>query len=331
MKLTIVDKGTIPRGQSHRDVLRGIIASARAAEAAGYHRYWVAENHHGGCSFSSAELMAATLAGATSRIRVGTAGMLMLYHNPWRVAEVFRLLEALYPGRIDLGVTSGVAGPQLEQALAPDFDPSQKDETFARQVGRLIELTRQVRNARRPRPLVLKQPWPVFAPVRTASGPTIPAPAERTGPPVILLGSGKRAAPALLAAGHGCAFCCRISGTLEAALDVARQYREAFRPSPQLDRPYFILAGNFICGENNQDAARMLRTYRLSAGDEPINFIGSPGTCRQRIGDLLDQFRTDEIALFPLFGTLQDRVRGIGLLAGTAVADPHWIAAESLV
>jgi luciferase family oxidoreductase group 1 len=105
MKLSVLDQSPIASGRTAADALRETIELATITERLGYHRYWVAE-HHGSASFagSSPEVLISTLAARTSRIRVGSGGVMLMHYSPLKVAENFRVLETLYPGRIDLGI-----------------------------------------------------------------------------------------------------------------------------------------------------------------------------------------------------------------------------------
>ena len=104
MRLSVLDQSPIPSGSSGGDALRNSIDLARRCEGFGYHRYWVAEHHNtGGLAGSAPEILIAHIAEATERIRVGSGGVMMPHYAPYKVAETFRVLAALHPGRIDLG------------------------------------------------------------------------------------------------------------------------------------------------------------------------------------------------------------------------------------
>ncbi len=116
MKLSVLDQSPIPEGSTAGDALRNTIDLARWAEQLGYQRYWLAE-HHGtpGLADASPEVMVGPVAAATSRMHVGTGGVMLPHYSPLKVAETFSMLSALYPGRIDLGLgrapgtSSGIA------------------------------------------------------------------------------------------------------------------------------------------------------------------------------------------------------------------------------
>ncbi|MBK5117871.1 MAG: MsnO8 family LLM class oxidoreductase, partial [Thermoleophilia bacterium] len=104
-RLSVLDLSPVAAGRGEAAALRETLALAHAAERLGYHRFWLAEHHGGEMVASSApEIMIAAIGAATQRIRVGSGGMMLPNHTPLHVAEQFKVLEALYPGRIDLGI-----------------------------------------------------------------------------------------------------------------------------------------------------------------------------------------------------------------------------------
>src|SRR4029077_8783908 len=104
-RLSVLDQSPISEGSSGAQALHNTIDLARLADGLGYHRYWVAE-HHGGPMLAgpSPEALIGPIAAATSRIRVGSGGVMLPHYSPFKVAETFSLLSGLYPGRIDLGI-----------------------------------------------------------------------------------------------------------------------------------------------------------------------------------------------------------------------------------
>ncbi|WP_406284641.1 LLM class flavin-dependent oxidoreductase [Embleya sp. NBC_00896] len=131
LRLSLLDQSPIPAGGTPADALAATLGLARTADRLGYHRYWVAE-HHGSPSFAGTapEILVATLLGHTRRLRVGTGGVLLPRYAPAKVAEVFRVLAALHPGRVDLGV-GRAGGPahrfpeQVAELLRRLTDPAQ--------------------------------------------------------------------------------------------------------------------------------------------------------------------------------------------------------------
>ncbi len=118
MKLSIVDLATVAPGTTESDGLRDSLATAQHAEQLGYHRYWFAELHlsRSGASHHP-EVLIAAAAMVTSSIRLGSGAVLMNHYSPFKVAEMYQQLEALAPGRIDLGMGRATAGPIIDAAL----------------------------------------------------------------------------------------------------------------------------------------------------------------------------------------------------------------------
>jgi len=105
MKLSVLDQSVVSQGRSHGDAIRDTLALAQHCEALGYHRFWVSEHHnHDTIVGSAPEILMAAIAAATKRIRIGSAGVMLPHYSTYKVAEQFRVLEAIAPGRIDLGV-----------------------------------------------------------------------------------------------------------------------------------------------------------------------------------------------------------------------------------
>src|SRR5580698_2533005 len=137
LRLSVLDQSPIPEGSSAGDALRNTLDLARAADRCGYYRYWLAE-HHGtpGLACNSPEVMVGPVAAATSRIRVGTGGIMLPHYSPLKVAESFLMLSGLYPDRIDLGLgrapgTSGRVAHFLQRDRRqppPDDFPQQLTE-----------------------------------------------------------------------------------------------------------------------------------------------------------------------------------------------------------
>src|SRR5947207_7078567 len=140
MRLSVLDQSPIPEGSTGADALGNTLDLARLTDQLGYHRYWVAE-HHGGPMLASAspEALIGPIAAATSRIRVGSGGVMLPHYSPFKVAETFSILAALYPGRIDLGLGRAAGTDPLttfalqrdRRQAAPDDFPQQLAEVLA--------------------------------------------------------------------------------------------------------------------------------------------------------------------------------------------------------
>ncbi len=131
-RLSLLDKSPVPDGSTAAEALARTVAAAQSADRLGYHRFWIAEHHGNGRLASSApEVVVAHILAVTRRIRVGTGGVMLQHYAPYKVAEVFKVLAALAPGRVDLGVGKAPGGlPFSTRALRDGRDGGARD--FAR-------------------------------------------------------------------------------------------------------------------------------------------------------------------------------------------------------
>ncbi|MET0622047.1 MAG: LLM class flavin-dependent oxidoreductase [Pyrinomonadaceae bacterium] len=244
LKLSVLDQSPIRSGGTAADAVRETLLLAQAAERLGYHRYWVAE-HHSAASFasSSPEVLVAGVASATSGIRVGSGGVMLMHYSPLKVAENFRMLETLFPGRIDLGVGRAAgADPRTARALqAAGGEPTL--ERFPSQVADLLTY--------------LHDAPPQGHPHRR----THAAPECEGAPELWLLGSSGSSAQ--LASQLGCAysFAQFIQGADGAA--AVRAYRQQFQPSAHLAEPRASAAIFVICAETEDEARRLASSVEL--------------------------------------------------------------------
>src|SRR6516162_1236865 len=217
--LSVLDLAPIPEGGSAGGALRATIELARQAERLGFTRFWVAE-HHGmpGIASSSPPVLIAHIAEATSRIRVGSGGVMLPNHTSLVIAEQFGMLEALHPGRIDLGIGRA---PGTDQATAAALRHRGPDE-FPRQLTDLLGF--------------FTGQWPTGHPLATVHA----IPGEGNSPDMWLLGSSGYSAQVAGALGLPFAFAHHFmpANTLP-ALEL---YRESFRPSETLGKPYAMVA-----------------------------------------------------------------------------------------
>lgn len=238
-KFSLLDLSPVPEDGTVADALQNTLELARLAEAAGYHRYWLAEHHNmPGIASAATSLVIGHVAAGTKTIRVGAGGIMLPNHSPLVIAEQFGTLATLYPGRIDLGLgrapgTDGATAHALRRnKAANDNFPSDVVELLA----------------------YLDNPAPGAA-IRAIPG-------EGTHVPVWVLGSSLYGAQMAAHFGLPYAFASHFApDMLEQALHI---YRTTFQSSKHLDKPYFMLAAG-VCGADTDEEAQYLRSSQILA------------------------------------------------------------------
>ncbi len=248
--ISVLDLVPITRGGTAADAFRRAVDLARHAESLGYRRYWVAEHHNiPGVASSATAVVIGHVAAATSTIRVGSGGIMLPNHAPLVIAEQFGTLEALFPGRVDLGLGRAPGGDQrTAQALRRNLGSN--GDTFPRDLAEL-------RSYFRP------------------SGPdqaVRAVPGEGLDVPIWLLGSSDFGARLAAELGLPFAFASHFApDALFAALDA---YRSNFRPSEALDRPYAMVGVNAFAAETDEEAERLFTSLQQAF----VNLVrGRPG------------------------------------------------------
>lgn len=321
--LSVLDLAPIGAGSTASQALRNSLELARLADRLGFTRYWFAE-HHGMPSIasSSPEILIAHVAAATARIRVGSGGIMLPNHVPLRVAEAFHTLEALHPGRIDLGIGRAPGtDPNTSRALRP-FDA----ERFSEQLAELVGLSRGDLPADHP-----------FRSVRVV-------PSDVRLPPVWLLGSSGASARLAGSLGMGYSFARHFSHAPPGP--AVEAYREAFRPSESFPRPHVVLGVAAICAPTDEEADYLasssdlvwVRLQRGELGAIPspeearaypytpqeravarsyrcLLFVGSPATVRARIEEVAAESGADEVMVTSTLHGHAERLRSYELLA----------------
>ncbi len=255
LRLSVLDQSVATAGRGHDETLRNTLALAQQAEAWGYHRFWVSEHHsHPSIVGSAPEVLMAAIAARTQCIRIGSAGVMLPHYAPYKVAEQFRVLDALAPGRIDLGVgrAPGSDG-RTAQVLNPDRYAA---ERFPQQVMEL-------------------QAW--------VQGRALPAghpghgvhayPLTGTAPDLWMLGSSDYGAQLAAHLGLPYAFAWFITDGqgAEQALDL---YRETFRPSDGLARPLATLCVWALAADTDEEAWRLFESRARWRMDRNMGRLG---------------------------------------------------------
>ena len=324
--LSVLDLSPVTVTSSPRQAIVDSIALARRCDTLGYTRYWVAE-HHGMANIatSAPEVLIAHIAANTTRMRIGAGGIMLPNHNPLRVVEIFRTLEALHPGRIDLGLGRA---PGTDPVTAAALRRGQPDDPN----DRLAELLAFATGT-----------FPEGHPFRSV----IPMPSDVALPPIWMLGS--TLAGASIAASLGLRYAFAGHFAMQNAGQAIAHYRQCFRPSADLDRPYAMLALAVICGPDDGEAERLAapatlavvrnRTgrrapiasvedalaYRYTAEERAIAedfrrgaVVGGPEQVVSGLTEVARKLGADELMLTTIVPDTVDRIRSYELVSHAA-------------
>jgi len=319
--LSILDLAYISSDSSPAEALRNSLDLAQHAETWGYTRYWLAEHHNmPGIASAATSVFIGYIAGGTRRIRVGAGGIMLPNHAPLVIAEQFGTLESLYPGRIDLGLgrAPGTDGLTL-RALRRDYNSA---DTFPQDV---VELQSY------------------FGPAQPDQR-VLAIPGTGLEVPLWILGSSLFGAQ--LAAHLGLPYAFASHFAPDALMQAIRIYREQFKPSRQLDRPYVMVAANVTVAETDEEASKLFtstqqsflnilrgKRTRLQPPVEDIEalwspaekaqasrmlscaMVGSPETVRQGLQDFAEATSADEIIAVASIYDHRARLRSYELLS----------------
>jgi luciferase family oxidoreductase group 1 len=320
--LSVLDLAPVAAGRTVGEALRHTTELARHTERLGYRRFWVAEHHNMPSIASSAPaVLIAHLAAATSTMRIGSGGVMLPNHSPLVVAEQFGTLEALYPGRIDLGIGRAPGTDQLTALALRRTPDGLAAEHFPQELADLIGYFDGDPRLR-----------------ITAT------PGRGDMPAIWLLGSSGYSAQLAGLLGLPFAFAHHFSAAN--TLPALALYRQHFRPSRWLDRPYVMVAVTAICAETDERAQWLagpsgLSFLKLRAGrPEPLvtpdeaaaypytdlerevvrsrfegQAVGSPETVRRQLAELVARTQADELMLTTMVYDIEDRVRSFELIA----------------
>jgi luciferase family oxidoreductase group 1 len=325
MRLSVLDQSPIRSGGTAATALRETIELAQITERLGYHRYWVAE-HHGSASFagSSPEVLVSAIAARTSRIRVGSGGVMLMHYSPLKVAENFRVLEALHPGRIDLGVgrapgSDGITAAALAYGskIGIEYFPAKLADLMAFVSGR--------------------------APFTEALESVRATPTSDSSPELWMLASSEDGARLAAHFGLPLAFAHFISPHL--ASESCRIYRTSFRPSDACPVPRVSLGVFVLCADTDAQAQALaqcrdlwrLRVERGEFGPFPSvaearahamtpaerqriaarqehQILGTRGPVREQLSALAASCCADELVVVSITHAFEQRVRCYELL-----------------
>ncbi|MEO6546519.1 MAG: LLM class flavin-dependent oxidoreductase [Ferruginibacter sp.] len=324
LKLGILDQSIVRHGSTAKDAIQETIATAKLAEELGYSRFWVSE-HHNAASIagSTPELLMVKLADETKNIRIGSGGIMLPNHSALKVAENFRMLETLFPGRIDLGMGRA---PGSDRITASVLNPSNSfsEQNYLTQLSHLQSFFNDT--------------------AETNYGALLAVPQAVTTPSQWILSSSGGSSKIAADYGMGLVIARFING--DAGPEVVEAYRRQFKPSDQFPHPQAMLSISVLCADTEKKAAEMrkLMDYRLlqfekGNFDKPGNFesvkdytfspgelsriaanrgrvvSGTPLQVKQQLTALANIFDVDEIIVVTMTGSMEDRKRSFELLA----------------
>ena len=328
MRLSVLDQSPIREGGTPAEAVRETVALAQAADRFGYHRYWLAEHHDStALACAAPEVLIPQVAASTQRIRVGSGGVMLSHYSPLKVAEVFRMLETLYPGRIDLGVGRAPGSSQhVSRALA--LGPGAVTlEHYPHQVADLVGY--------------LSNRLPDGHPFQAVRA----QPLGDSTPQLWLLGSSLESAQ--LAAALGLPFSYAHFINPEAGARAIKLYRDHYQPSELYPEPRVNVGVSTVCAPTTDEAIRLswsrycMRFRRMGVPSvetamafdyKPAELeyivysrqraaIGDPPTVKARLEDLAAELDVDELLLLTITYDFADRVRSYQLVADAFALD----------
>jgi luciferase family oxidoreductase group 1 len=324
IKLSILDQSIVRIGATAKEAVDETIATVQLAERLGYHRFWISEHHNSSFIAGSApEVLMVKLADVTSRIRIGSGGIMLPNHSALKVAENFRMLETLFPGRIDLGMGRAPGGDRITSAL---LNPSNtfSEESYLTQLQHLQHFFRDS--------------------AATSHGPILAVPQAGSIPMQWILSSSGGSSMIAAQFGMGLAVARFINGAVTP--QVAEVYRQNFQPSDQFPEPHVLLSISVLCADTEEKAREMrkyidyiLVQFELGNFDKfapyeevqayefsPSELLrihnnsgrvisGTPGSVKEQLTQLAADFGVDEVIVSCMAGLAEDRKRSFELLA----------------
>ncbi len=340
VRLSVLDQSPVPEGATPAEALANSIDLAKHVERLGYHRYWMSEHHAMDLLACTApEVLLARIGAETSRIRIGSGGIMLPHYSAYKVAEVFRTLHALYPGRVDLGIGRAPGGGPLEaHALRRDRQQRPVDD-FPEQLMELLSFLDHGFTREHP-----------FS--RLLVSPEMPG-----SPEVWLLGSSMWSAEAAAQFGLPYAFAHFFSPV--ATRQAMEHYTESFRAGRHAAAPYKSAAVGVLCAETTEEAEFLMASPRLlmrrirsgdrrpvprpeyaarellaqgpvpmEEGEWPRYMYGTPQQVHHQLGAFAEALGLDELIAVTIVHDHAARRRSYELLASAVAADSS--AAEPL-
>ncbi|MDX8365450.1 LLM class flavin-dependent oxidoreductase [Cytobacillus sp. IB215665] len=326
VRLSVLDQSPVPEGVTPVEAINQTVKLAQITEKLGYHRYWVAEHHSSTNLVSSTpEVLISHIAAKTSKIRVGSGGVMLPHYSSYKVAENFRMLEALYPNRIDLGVGRAPGGHSLSTMALTGGD-TKKFHQYPNQIQELVGYLHEVEEYKLHPGLIA-------------------TPEISTAPELWMLGSSGGSAKLAAELGASYTFAHFINGN--GGQGVVRQYQDNFKRSPVNQQPHTSVAVFVTCAETIEEAESINKSIDLAAlllekGEskrgvpsiqqaQEYNYtemdymrmkenrkrmiVGNPIQVKEQLESLKESYNADEIMIVTITHDFDARVRSYELIA----------------
>lgn len=327
IRLSILDQSPVPAGSSSAQALENSIELARHVDRLGYSRYWMSEHHAmETLACTAPEVLLARMGAETKRIRIGSGGIMLPHYSAFKVAEVFRTLEALYPGRVDLGIGRAPGGGPIEALAMKRERGTRMPDDFEDQVAELLAYFERTFPAGHP-----------FGTLRVA-------PESSGSPTVWMLGSSQWSSNAAAEFGLPYAFAHFFFGL--GTREAIENYQARFVPSSRLNAPEAMAAVGVICADTDDEAEYLANSVRLlqrrirmndrrpvaapadaveelkslggaspEEGEWPRYFVGTPARVRERLESMARELNIREFVVNTITWDHSARLRSYELLA----------------
>jgi luciferase family oxidoreductase group 1 len=332
LRLSVLDQSPVPAGSDPAQALQNSIALARRVDELGFTRFWMSEHHAMDLLACTApEIMLARIGAETKRIRIGSGGIMLPHYTPLKVAEVFRTLYGLYPGRVDLGIGRAPGGGPMETLALLRNRKGQMQDDFPDQVSELLAF--------------LEDRFPADHPFSRVKA--MPAPSQAkgyAGPDVWMLGSSMWSSAAAVEFGLPYSFAHFFSPVK--TRDAIEAYKRGFRGDVRREQPEATVAVGVICAETQEEAEylsasvkllqrrirvndrrpvaapedalremRMMGDVPMEEGEWPRYFVGTPAKVREQLEQMAGALGIAELIVNTIVWDHAKRVRSYELLA----------------
>ncbi len=322
MKLSILDQSPIRENGTPSEAIFETIELAKQAESFGYHRYWLAEHHDSsGLACAAPEILISQIAANTKHMRVGSGGIMLTHYSPLKVAEVFRMLETLNPGRIDLGLGRAPGSSQSAAHALANGLATMSLEDYPNQIQDLLGFMNGTLSETHPFSGILAQP------------------AGKNSPQVWILGSSLESAR--IAAEFGLAFCYAHFINPVLGTQAVQIYRDNFSPSKYNVMPVVTAGVSALCAPSTEEALELswsrycmrFKKQGVPSVETALDFdyhpaeleyisysqkraaIGDPKTVRNRLQNIADELSIDELLLLTITYDFKKRIQSYDLIS----------------